>query len=52
MLEIPIKDVADLVVVDVINVNPLDERVGLVSGHARDLALRRATTVSIKRDPH
>src|SRR6266853_6319805 len=52
LLEISIKNLAYLVAVDVISVDQFDERVGFVKGHSRNLALCRATTVPVKRDPH
>jgi hypothetical protein len=50
--EIPIQDVAYVVVIEVIRVDHFDERSGFVNGHSRNFALRRATTVPVKRDPH
>src|SRR5437879_11182156 len=52
LVEVSIKNLGYLVAVDVINVNQLDERVGFVEGHSRNLALGFATTVPVKRDPH
>jgi hypothetical protein len=52
LVEISIKDLAYLVVVEVISLDQFDERVGIVKRHSRNLALCGATTVTIKRDPH
>ena len=52
LVEISKEDLAYLVAVDVITVEQIDERVGFVQGHSRNLILRRATTVTVKRNPY
>jgi hypothetical protein len=51
-VEISVKELAYLGAIDIIYVDQIDERVGFVEGHSRNLAVRRETTVPVKRNPH
>jgi hypothetical protein len=52
LIEVSVKELAYFVAIAVIVVNKLDKRAGFVQGHMRNISLRLATTVPIKRDSH
>jgi hypothetical protein len=52
LVEVTIKDLAYLIAVDVIGVDQVDECARFDKRHSLGLAIRRATTVAVKRDPN
>src|SRR5579871_4950359 len=52
LVEIPIKHLAYLVAVDVTSADQFDQRVRFIQRQSRNPAIRSATTVAVKRDPH